>query len=287
MDSSKLGRQVEETQPEVEEPKPPLCSIMEELFSENFNVGASIFETKGGVRAALLGLGSGTDAGAFDRLVDLPLVKRAKANILKQLRNSDTCVVNFETKDSARKVLQKLQSLASPELFTRMLLPRTNDHNHWSFKVYGPQLWGSKTSAVSVGWSRMGLMEAYLILEGDAHMAGIQTDKIPGETFKDRRNIPYRSTIDNIRGFEQDRGFYVAFKDGKTADGKSIVVVPSGFMTITSMSNCRFIKWALSSDDNDLARVKWTLQGMMDSYPELKTDKLGIAAFATYLELRL
>ena len=58
-------------------------------------------------------------------------------------------------------------------------------------------------------------------------------------------------------------------------------------MTITCMSNCRFIKQALSSDDNDLARVKWTLQGMMDSYPELKTDKLGIAAFATYLELRL
>ena len=55
-------------------------------------------------------------------------------------------------------------------------------------------------------------------------------------------------------------------------DGAGVAVVPSGVMVISFTEGVSGMRWSVSSDKNDEARVLCTLRGMVDCFQEYQTS---------------
>ena len=121
---------------------------------------------------------------------------------------------------------------------------------------------------VNVMWSNFGMMRCYVVLSGDLTVAGTPSNRIPGVTFKQKRNDVLRMTVDDVSKLINDGGWMVKFTHGVDPNGHCAVCIPTGFLPILVGSNCRAIRWPLSPDSSDSTRAKHATKSMMDSFPE-------------------
>ena len=63
----------------------------------------------------------------------------------------------------------------------------------------------------------------------------------------------------------------------------SMVCLPSGYILMTASEGCNLLRWAVSSDDQCLARVKRMFADMLESYPELRSSSEVMADFLAYI----
>ena len=99
-----------------------------------------------------------------------------------------------------------------------------------------------------------GLMEAITCFRGGGRLPGIQTTKLPGLTFQDKRRFLFASTVDMLTELAAHAGFLIEIVQGKT------YVIPSGFArAFVTQTGLMGLRWSMSSDEADSARVKSTL----------------------------
>ena len=103
-------------------------------------------------------------------------------------------------------------------------------------------------------------------------------DAVPGAGLAEKRKTLHQLPIDSLNQLIAARqGFALHVVED------SVVCLPSGFILMTASAGCNFLRWAVSSDDLDLARVKHMLNDMLHCYPEMRSPERGMADFAEYI----
>ena len=121
-------------------------------------------------------------------------------------------------------------------------------------------------------------------MSGSITFAGLPSDRVPGNTYTEKRRNVMTMTVDEISKCIADLGgFLCKFTDGVTGDGECGIIVPSGFMILTASENARILRWSMMSDDNDRARVKESLTNMLTSFDEFTNPNHGYVHFARHL----
>ena len=248
---------------------------------DNHNVAESVFEVKAGVRAATAGV---CNVASFELLAQNPKVKAAIANNRKHLKNgvSATKTALVFSAPSFNKLKAAMAAATSAELFSMVTLPRAT----WTSVVSGFELISTDDASVEVCWGHLGMMENRLLLSGDMTVHGYRASQIPGDTYADKRNYLIQTTKQELAEKLDSSGFRVVFHDGMDAMGNCIVSIPTGYIIMTAMTNCNYLRWVFAGDDRDSERVKQSLQMICDIFPDVKASA-GYSEFATFLGCRI
>ena len=267
-------------------PKHPLWIIlMENLKDKCFvNMTDSIFEAKGGLRAAAL---VATNGNVYDKLVAQPVLKKALRTIDTAIkRGVKSCVAGLVAGSVIVKRFDELvQQTLSPEVRSKCALPKAP----WATKIFEIEAFGSDAADSNALWPNYGMMQCVLVLKGDVVFMGVKSEAIPGQTFHDKRVNLLRMNSEDIGRLlvEAKSSWLIRFDDGVTAEGHCGVLIPSGFCILSATSNARCIRWPLVADNADFNRVRSTMQQMLDSFAEYKSSHDPHVQLAKHFGLRL
>ncbi len=281
---SKPDKQEEQRAIESAPRHPLFVSMMESLDQGIVNCSSSIFEAKGGLRPAVLPI---TSQETFNAVALSPVLRKAIKCIASSCsKGTAACCQPLEGGTAViNRFNTAVQTAVGMELLTRCALPRSE----WGTRLWGYEAvgYGSKPHA-NVAWSPYGMMSGMICLEGDYAMLGIAEDEVEGGTFQEKRTSFLRYTIDDIlKKLNSGRGWFVRIKDGVTQNGDCVVVLPSGFIVATAGQNARVLRWPLFADAADTARVKHSMRGMLESFPEFRSTETGYPQFAEFLGLQV
>ena len=113
---------------------------------------------------------------------------------------------------------------------------------------------------------------------GSYDIAGVPFDDVPGDGLAEKRKTLHQLPFDSLSQLITARGGFAMH-----VAEDSMVCVPSGFIIMTATEGCNLLRWAISSDDQDSARVKHVLASMLDPYPEFRSPESGMADFLAYI----
>ena len=227
------------------------------------NVTESIFETKGGMRASLLEVSSNED---FEKILCQPVYKRAKKKIDLALKSGVGAAVQpfAAGKIVLKRFEETVVTLCGHEVRAKTALPRAG----WADLVFEMKAFGCDETHVSCGWTDLGMCSAQLFLEGRCAIMGLRTDRVPGQTLREKRENVLRSDAQTLSTLLADGGWYVRIESGVSVDtGRCLLAVPTGFMLLQAGDKCRSLRWPFVADQADITRAKSCLQGLMDSFP--------------------
>ena len=269
----------------AEAPRHPLfVSMMESLQEAQVNCSASIFEAKGGLRPAVLPVSS---QETFLSLAGSPVVRKAMKHIANSCaKGTSACCQPLDGGAAViKRFNQVVQAAVGGELLTRCALPRSE----WVARLFSYEAvgYGSKPHA-NVAWNPYGMMSAMVILEGDYAMLGVSEDEVEGSSFSEKRTSMLRFTVDDIMTkLKNGKAWFVRVKDGVTTNGDCVVVLPSGFVIATAGQDARLIRWPLVADAADTARTGHSMRGMLESFPEFRSQQTGYPQFAQFWGLNI
>jgi hypothetical protein len=254
----------------------PLFAIMQTIcddMGEEAKAAGSLFEAKGGMRAALVPPKRGQDPAT--ELQKNAYIKSGLKQLGTVVATSSKWAVWSMREAPKRKKVEKILTKAfEPDLFCKLVLPKDIE---WANTVFDPQLYATRSQHVSVGLTPFAVMEARLLLSGKEMVCGIPIEKVPGDTIKDKRQSLFRSTIDNIKMLIAQGGFFVAYESMR------VCTIPTGFFIITASDSAQGIRWGMSSDEADSQRAALHLKALLSSFPELKNASTGHSQFLEYL----
>ena len=72
-----------------------------------------------------------------------------------------------------------------------------------------------------------------------------------------------------------------------TTAGDCLVVLPSGFVIATAGQDARLIRWPLVADAADTARTGHSMRGMLEGFPEFRSQQTGYPQFAQFWGLNI
>ena len=113
---------------------------------------------------------------------------------------------------------------------------------------------------------------------GSYHIVGVPFDAVPGNGLAEKRKALLQCPWDSLSQLIAARGGFAMH-----VAEDSMVCLPSGYILMTASEGCNLLRWAVSSDDQDLARVKRMLADMLESYPELRSPERGMADFLDHI----
>jgi hypothetical protein len=234
----------------------------------------SVFEAKAGGRAARVPPFQGKDpVGAVS---NLPLCKTAAKAMKTHLATHEWGTIPITESPQVKKVMKKLADAYDPTLFTSLPLPSVQP---WASKVYGFEWFGSKAGFYNVSVPPFCAMECRMVFVGAEVVFGIGIDEVPGTSTKDKRSWLHNAAKADLGTLIKDKGWLLQH------DGTSLVMIPSGVITVVISTEEVFgLRWSVSSDVQDTARVKRSLSMLLDSFPEMKNASFGYYSFLQYLE---
>jgi hypothetical protein len=283
--SGALGRKVAEDAGKkrkaddiAERPKPPIWEALFALVEGSYNVGDSVFECKGGFRPALLLI---NDRNLFEELKKQPLAKKAFAAMAKAIKSGTSSVV--QPLDGGKVIVKRYNTLigaaVGQEVRSECVLPKAG----WSSQVFLPEMFGTGPVDLNANWNTYGMMSTYIIFEGDIVLCGFPNDKLEGVTFKDKRNNVLTMSPSELATKIQDGGWMARATDGTFPKGQCCIAIPSGFLILFASRNVKALRWPFCADAQDLQRVKYTLTGMLDSFPEMRVGDQPNVELAQHL----
>ena len=254
--------------------KPPRYVLVQDVAKKlgDAYVTGSLFEAKAGVRVSTqLPV---VDEDPVGGILSLPMTRTIRKSIDKHLLDNMWGVAPYLDAGKKKKVEKFLKKAYDATLFTSLSLPDAD----WAKKVFGMEYFGMKEYFVNIGATPFGCMEARLVLSGEEAMMGVAYEKIPGDDFKHKRNWLWTASVEQLEIAIKDSGFYVVNKPPQ------LLVVPSGFMTSSFSEGGAFgVRWSLSSDASDTTRVRYMLQQLLSSHPEMRGPSLGFSSFLAFL----
>ena len=177
-----------------------------------------------------------------------------------------------------------MRSLADQEIFTQPTLPKAE----YSFHVTKFDVVSTSADAALVHWTHMGMMEARLVVKGAMVIAGIRDSAVPGETFRQKQEYLMQTSAHELDQMIRSDGWLEKFfPTGLTADNKSMIAIPTGFVLLQAWTDCTYIRWNFIGDAGDMARAKIALQNMIDSFPDVKAGCAGVAEYARFIGCRV
>ena len=103
---------------------------------------------------------------------------------------------------------------------------------------------------------------------------------VPGDTFGAKRSALARMTIDDMDGLLNQGGSL--FHGKSTVD--ILYLIPSGQMIVeVSTENFRLLRWGVSGDDQEQARVQTMAEAMCSSCPEYLNASQPRGAFLQFM----
>ena len=123
-------------------------------------------------------------------------------------------------------------------------------------------------------------MEGRLLLEGTEHIFGIKTDLVPGNSIREKKAFLYTMSSEFLNdALSSSQAFFYILLPG------IMFTIPSDYMVcVASATNTKGVRWSLSADDNDSARVKKVLTAVLASFPELRGMDKGYQQFCDFLQ---
>jgi hypothetical protein len=281
---ARKGQQAPRTQRiTTAQPVSPLFTLVMNMSTSDYNMTASLYEAKGGVRGAFLCINENLD---FKKVEDMPLYRKGCSKVAQAIKSGvSSCEQPLSgSKVTQKKFLDAMSCAVGSELQTKQALPRAS----WAQMVYCPQVFGSGDSYANVSFTPYGMMQCYLAMEGDISLIGLPIANVRGNTFKDKRDYLMSAQASVLEELRRDGGFQCTCRAGTGLQDQCIVVIPTGFVMIVAAKKCRAITWSLSADAADLARAKKTMQGMLDSFSsELTAPGTFYTDLAGHLGLRV
>ena len=117
-----------------------------------------------------------------------------------------------------------------------------------------------------------------MLLSGSEAIVGFPMDQVPGESFKDKKHWLLNQKKETLIAVAK-KGFAVKH------DSCRPVVIPSGFLlAYCSEDGATGMRWSVSSDNADNARVLGSLKMLLASHPELSGTAYGYTQFKSCLE---
>ena len=248
--------------------------IAMEMIKFRETVGTSVFEAKAGIKPAVCAVKLGQDI--VGPLFTNQLAKKAFKELDVYFKGaSDWGVWPIRQPPQLKKVQNHLKKCVDNALLTKIVLPDAA----WAKDIFQPQFIGYKAPSLHVGWAPFGLMEAITCFRGGGRMLGIQSVKLPGLSYQDKRRFLFASTVDVLSELAVVAGFLLEMVEGKT------YVVPSGYARVfVTVGGMMGLRWSIASDEADTARVKTTVREMLASFSELKQPSHGHAQFLDFIE---
>ena len=274
-------RKERKAQQVYEKVKSPLFTILLEAIPEReINCSESAFECKGGLRPALVNAESGQ---AYEKLIALPIIKTTTTKAKEGLKSEFNQEASREPCGGGKQVLKKLEEMicacVGAELRSKMPLPKLP----WADQVFVPEILLSSESYSQAMWTPFGLMQANLLISGDAAFAGIRTEQIPGNTYAEKRAAVLRMPVEQVQEACSAGGFYVRFEKSLSSKGHCLVLIPTGFIVLVACRNAHILRWSLVADTADRNRVKTCLGGCLASFSELREAGAAHCQFAEHL----
>jgi hypothetical protein len=230
--------------------------------NEPVNVTASIFEAKAGIRLAKI-----PPVDAMDPVGDLSknaYIKSLRKQLRAHMDSTGSAHSSNQLRDVAKtkKISQIIKKVFPKEVSTALLLPDED----WAKRIYTPEIFASTAGHLNVLTTHNCTIEARLYLEGAENLFGIPFEKAPGACFKEKRTRLFNMTIDDITTLVKETGGFSLRLGGGCS---SLYLIPSGFVTAWASEGAHTIRWGVSSDDQDTARVALMLNHVMQAFPEL------------------
>ena len=253
---------------------PPLWTVLSTLQSqEGDSVGQSLHEAKNGISAAKMIPVS----NVVDLMKGTQMMKRAVKDLNAHLKVSVTGTIDMRELPVRRKVDKLLRKNFDAALFSELLLPE-HSTNQWSEKVFAPQWFGHTGRYLTVGFAPFCLTEVRCVLSGSYVACGIPYETVPGSTLKEKRKHMFAAQYGELKEMVANGGWMC-----KVGENEAIVI-PSGFLVVQiALETTIGIRWGVSGDDEDCERVKFALNQLMDSFPELRNASAGNSPFLEFL----
>ena len=150
----------------------------------------------------------------------------------------------------------------------------------WAEKIFAPEVYCSVPRETNTFTISNGTCEARLYVRGEEDTIGLHYDDVPGNTFREKRAVIARMTIDNLKEMAQEKNGF-AYR-GHSEDMR-LVVIPRGRLVINASNGSTYMRWGIYVDDADLARVKTMLEAVLSSFPEFKNPVGPMHKFHEYL----
>ena len=265
-------------------PAPPLHTILMEGTEEDMTtMTSSIFEAKGGVRAAVLRM-SGEEA--FKAMTSSPVLKKSRTRVAQAMkRGTPNCLDPLSAGNVAMKRFkQSVMVCCGGETRSKRTLPNAE----WYKKIFGFNLYGCDSTSLEAAWPLYGLMQAHVILDGTMAFCGLRSDRASVQSFAEKRANVMRMTVGDIHRSlrtNSDGGFFCRSRDGVCPSGESFIVIPTGYILLTAGSSATCLRWSLMADEADVARVKATLLQLLENFPEFRQPETGYIQMAQHLGL--
>ena len=243
--------------------------VMRDIGKDELNISESIFEAKGGFRPASMAM---TDMQSYETVQNAPICKRALNKLglaLKQGSVETACQPFSGGKQVLKRFDEQLAACVGTEVRSKCALPRAD----WSPAIFQVEAYGTSKVGINVGWPSYGLMQCNVVMSGGLGVLGLRTDRVPGATFRDKRDTVLRMGFESLSQLVEDGGWYIRFKDGVDHTGKSVVVIPTGYLIVTCGDDARVLRWSLVADDADTQRAKFTLKNLVESFPEFSAPE--------------
>ena len=259
----------------------PLWTMLMEGMAEepSHNICNSKFEAKAGIRASFLEFFAPESRKC---IIDAPVVKKASGRVAKALKgNLEAC---SDELIAGKGVLRAFDEKVGMGLGAELRSKRSLPAGEWARKVFAFFLYGGSYGATEVAWAPYGMMQAQLVISGTMVIIGLKTDTLPGHTYEEKRNAVSRMTMQNIKDHIDQGGFFCRFEQGVEATtGNTGILIPTGFLILTASRDARVLRWSLTSDEADTARVRDTLRNCVQSFPEFRTPEAGYMQFGQAL----
>ena len=260
----------------------PLWIGLFALPEEMKNVGSSVFEAKGGMRASITAINSEDNYNKINGHPQLRTLAKAAALAIK--RGVEVVSSPFQGSAIAYKRFTTLLSQSvGVDLTSTSVLPKAD----WSKYVYGASIVMCNQNYLNVGWPHMGLMEVRVVLSGDVVFAGIPNDIVPGDSYLQKRQYIYDAGIMEVNAMIVQSGWYIKFNNGQTPEGMNVLTIPTGCVVLWAGKDVKMLRWSLVGDDRDIRRGKAQLQNLHASFSDLKEPNMHYLSFATHLGLRV
>ena len=169
-----------------------------------------------------------------------------------------------------------LKKAFDSQALTKTLLPAET----WANKIFSPELYASEERETNIFTTNNGCCEARLYLKGEEDIIGLHYDDVPGSTFREKRSLFARMTIDNLKELVQEKNG-LAYR-GHFEDMR-LLIIPSGRLVINASNGATYMRWGVYCDDADLARVSAMLEAVLTSFPEFKNPAYPMHKFHEFL----
>ena len=262
--------------------RPAFSSIIDALMLKHvggYNITSSLYETKVGIRASRVV--AETDKKGCSYVDEI-----RKNQYLKTLAKGLTQGLQDEGKTHMTTVLRgqpkrkKLEGLITKAFTRNMTSKLMLPDESWAHRIYQPELYGCTAVHSSIFPTNNGCCEARLFLSGSQTVCGLPLETIPGITLSEKRLAVANMTIDELSNFMTEKKGWCLHM-GSVDD--VVYFVPSGHLLLISSQDCIYLRWGVSADDQDTARVKCVCTSIAESFTEFRNASNPLGSFLAWL----